>query len=160
MAKKLQVRLDEENTAEVLRRKGLGLSESDVARRALSDHFALLRLSLPTFTLEEAIVITQALKEFSVTTLQMASLLGDWVERQIEEGFPVPEDEVNVSVLLARLKGLSLAACLAVLDAVRQYWAKTPPSDEGPGGRHPGDSPKVLHEIGLISAEQGERAAG
>jgi hypothetical protein len=155
MAKKLQVRLDEENTAEVLRRKGLGLSEPDVARRALSDHFALLRLSLPTFTLEEAIVITQALKEFSVTTLQMASLLGDWVERQIEEGLPVPEDEVNVSVLLARLKGLSLTACLAVLDAVRQYWAKTPPSDEGPG-----DSPKVLHEVGLISAEQGERAAG
>src|SRR5260370_41141909 len=120
MAKKLQVRLDEGNTAEVLRRKGLGRSESDVARRALSDHFALLRLSLPTFTLEEAIVITQALKEFSVTKLQMASLLGDWVERQIEEGLPVPEDGINVPALLARLKGLSLTACLAVLDAGRQ----------------------------------------
>jgi hypothetical protein len=151
MAKTLQVRLDEGNTAEVLRRKGLGQKEATIVRSALSDHFALLRQSLPTFTIEEAIVIVEALKEFTVTKTKQASLIGDWVERQIEEGIPIQEDVVNSTVLIERLKGLSLTACLAVLDAVQQYWAKTPP-----GERHP-RLPDTFVEVGLISAEQVEQ---
>ena len=60
---KLQFRLDDQDSGEIERRKMRDTVESDIARRDLRRYYTLLRVSLPTFTEEEALLLCEAMKE-------------------------------------------------------------------------------------------------
>lgn len=115
----IQFRPDEQLTAELQARAGETMAPSPglVAQRDLGRYYALLKRSLPTFSLEDAMVLVNALNGL-ITMPETAHLLWAQVEDfLIDSGVdsaPMP--------LVERLRKLTPFEALAVADAVERAW--------------------------------------
>lgn len=92
-------------------RKEVGCPTSEIARRDLERYYYLLRASLPTFTVEDAFTLVNALNGH-LSQPETAHLL--WAE--------VEDSELGNEQLVARLRTLSRFECMAIIDAVERAW--------------------------------------
>lgn len=95
-------------------------ARSLTAKRDLERYYETLRRSLPTFTEQEATLIVDALNgtilEPNTVTLLWANV--DDHNRLYDGSLPM-----DVAALVARLRGLSYAECMALADAVERFWS-------------------------------------
>lgn len=94
-------------------------SRNEVARRDLERYYEILRRALPAFARNEALAILDATNGtlFDPTT---APLL--WADVDDSEGLG-EKWGVDTSALVARLRGLSYAESLALVDACERFWS-------------------------------------
>ncbi len=134
-------------TDELESRSEVGKPASEVARRDLGRYYVLLARSLPQFTLEEAMLLVNALNGH-LTMPETAHLL--WAE---VEGFVVSQlgDEDSYpnkwDSLILRLKKLTPFEQLAVADAVERAWNAS--------AYHLSDMSERLLAVGLVRKEGG-----
>ena len=118
---KLQFRLGATDTEALRRRQGLGDSFSEVGRIGLERYLALLPLALPSFTEEEALCLCQALQGILVVEPRTAQFLSASVQKEYELGSLTAEG-VDIPAFIERLRHLTIFECMAVHDAVEQFW--------------------------------------
>ena len=120
------------------------VSLGQTARRDLTRYYALLRASTPKFSEPEASLILDALNG---TLLDEHTYRLLWAE--VDDAIRLDGlDEkwgVHAGELVTRLRNLSPAECMAVIDAVERAWLML--SDGS--GKSIGD---VLRDVGLVAA--------
>lgn len=117
---------------------------SQVAKRDLERLYTLYRLSLPTFSESEAIVIVNALNGAKAVQPELAHRLYVDVQESLEESESYHVvDDVQHRALIARLRGLSRFECIAIYDAAERFWL---------GGYHKAaeEVSAKLREVGLV----------
>lgn len=113
---------------------------AQIARRDLGRLYALYAQSLPTFSLPEARVLFAA-QSGTAGHVETAHLLWAEVDAYLEEH---PQEGVNRTALVERLRGLSRFECMAVIDAVERVWV---------GPYHVQDVTARLRAVGLVRDE-------
>jgi hypothetical protein len=133
-----------------------------IIKRDLGRYYALLTdgLQQTHFTLPEAEALVFALMEFEATSIRY---LWAEVERQYlakhdeldrDPSYGLLPDDLDAAALVDKLRRLSLAQSLAVLDAVERYWMTEGAEENWPWI----DIPRLVR-VGLLrqgQAEQGE----
>ncbi len=147
---KLQFRLDDQDSGEIERRKMRDTVESDIARRDLRRYYTLLRVSLPTFTEEEALLLCEAMKEPFTLHPSDVRLLWAEVSNAYRLG-RLKHRKVDVPALVDRLRDLTAFECMAIYDAIEQFWHSEY------FHRIDLDDTEILLQIGLIAKEQSRR---
>lgn len=104
---------------EVARRVDGRHSRNEVARRDLERYYAVLRRSLPTFDRQEALAILDATNgtAFDPTTVGLL-----WADVDDAEGLG-EKWGIDRHALVARLRGLTYAESMALVDAAERFWS-------------------------------------
>ncbi len=104
---------------EIARRVDGRHSANDVARRDLERYYEVVRRALPTFGRQEALAILDATNgtAFDATTVTLV-----WADVDETEGLG-EKWGVDHAALVARLRGLSYAECVALVDACERFWS-------------------------------------
>lgn len=94
------------------------LSAGLVAKRDLDRYYETLKRSLPLFPRNDALALLDALRgtlweSWNVTLL--------WADIADAEGLGA-KWQIDQDALVARLRGLSYAECLATVDAAERFW--------------------------------------
>lgn len=95
---------------------------SQIAQRDLERYYYLLRVSLPTFTVNEAQLICDVMNG-TITEPHTASLLWANVADALEDGY-AEKWSVDGDALVKRLRALTPFEQLAVADAVERFWRR------------------------------------
>jgi hypothetical protein len=115
-----------------------------VVRRDLERYYELLKKSLPTFSINEAQLICNALNG-NIIRPESVHLLWAEVSDMLEEGM-VDERDVNGPALVKRLRALTPFECMSVADAVERVWNSPT--------YHADNFEERLRQSGLVKQEQ------
>lgn len=99
---------------------GLTSSHSGVAKRDLERYYEMLKRSLPTFTLGEAVLLVDVMNGHIVMPYSV-SLLWAEVSDALPDGY-AEKWGVDGPALVERLRKLTPFECMAVADAVERAW--------------------------------------
>ena len=100
-----------------------GQSPGSIAARDLERYYALLAVSLPALSELETMALRDALNG-TVLDVSTARLLWAGVDDAIRLDGLAEKWGIDGVALVARLRGLTLAQSLALVDAVERYWAE------------------------------------
>lgn len=142
---KLSFRVETRASEALRRRMDFDDSISDIARICVERYLGLLPLALPTFTEEEALCICQALNGILVVEPRTAQYLYASVQTEYRLG-GLNTEGVDIPALVERLAHLSIFECMAVHDAVEQFWRSAHYKQFEVGER--------LRQIGLVKADE------
>jgi len=95
-----------------------GENKNTIAKRDLARYYDLLAVSLPTFTMSEALLLCDALNG---VMCRPDTLWGNIAAACQEQGI-AEKWEVDAAALLARLREFSAVESQAVIDAVERAW--------------------------------------
>lgn len=89
-----------------------------VAKRDLERYYALIGLSLPVFSEQEALLLVNTLNASRINAETIHRLYVD-VDEYLEEH---PLEGFNRGAFVARLRNCSRLECMAIADAVERFW--------------------------------------
>lgn len=121
------------SVAAELTARSAGVSPSDAARRDLARYYALLdeELGRVALTPTEALLLCDALNGvYAGDNVTVARHLDHEIEDAIELNQVDRKWEVDGTALVTTVRGWTLAARLAALDAVERWWARRRGNDE------------------------------
>lgn len=121
---------------------------SRIAKRDLDRYYALLRLSLPRFSEEEALILVNALNGAKYEP-EMAHRLYVDVQEYLEEsneGYHSEPVSNDVRTLVLRVKAMSHLECMAIIDAAERFW-------QGAYHKKPEEVRQHLLETGLVKGK-------
>lgn len=108
--------------ANLQERVGTGVTGSihDVARRDLERYYEMLRRNLPTFSMEEALLLVDV-ENGHIVMPEMVSMLWAEVQDALDEGY-AEKWHVDGPTLVKRLRALTPFQCMAIADAIERVW--------------------------------------
>lgn len=149
---------------DLLERTGASDRPEWVARRDLERYYAVLRDELTRLRLSEVEAFTLvACRGWAVEPSSYRLVwaeVEDYLNDQTEDAGTAQLDRIprlaanDRAVLVAKLRALSPAAVMALLDAVERYWIASEEARSARGGLHlPADEPAILlRSVGLVPA--------
>ena len=134
-----------------LREDGNRLSRDRVAARDLARYYAVLASELARLDLtrNETMLIIDSLNGTVHDTPESARLLWAGVADAITLDGLAEKWSVDGPALVAKLRSLSLAGALAVIDAAERWWILASAADDA-GGAAPAEEQERLRVVGLI----------
>lgn len=140
---RVQFRSGDELDRELAARADKGRSIHAVAKRDLERYYELLGHSIPTFTVNEAMLIVDALNGVLLRAESISILWANVADGIRHDGL-AEKWEVDGATLVERLRNLTYFEAMAIGDAVERSWS---------GDYHATDMRERVVAVGLAKAD-------